>query len=237
MIVKIIHTVGGQRKDGTPIPTLVDVIRVQGRFPFGLGRFCTTYLKQNALRDYYKSYLYDGKTHYHIWFGMRSNESNQRAIRYEGIEPDDVFSMNDIFPGKYNKKLDATLTVSLPILDLITDEIFRYLEMNDVEYNPLYDEGTNDRVGCYPCMLASKKVQSKMFATEFGQKQLQIIKVPGHYWHGTKTIGSDQSFTVYFINNLYDYENPDEQRIPWNDSSIIDPRTKQAYDWNSVSEL
>ena len=69
------------------------------------------------------------------------------------------------------------------------------------------------------------------------EKQLQIIKVPGHYWHGTKTISSDESYTVYFINNLYDYENPDEERISWNDSSIIDPRTKRPYDWDSVTKL
>ena len=69
------------------------------------------------------------------------------------------------------------------------------------------------------------------------EKQLQIIKVHGHYWHGTKTISSDESYTVYFINNLYDYENPDEERISWNDSSIIDPRTKRPYDWDSVTKL
>ena len=83
--------------------------------------------------------------------------------------------------------------------------------------------------------------ESKTFGTLVeiisSDKQLQIVKVPGHFWHGTKTIGPDESCTVYFINNLYDYESPDEQRIPWNDSSIIDPRTKQAYDWNSVSKL
>lgn len=43
--------------------------------------------------------------------------------------------------------------------------------------NPLYNEGTNDRVGCYPCMLAGKKVQEKMLSTEFGQQRLQEIKV------------------------------------------------------------
>ena len=68
------------------------------------------------------------------------------------------------------------------------------------------------------------------------EKKLQIIKVPGHFWHGTKTIGSEESYTVYFINNLYDYDNPDEERISWNDPSIIDPRTKQPYDWNSVNK-
>ena len=68
------------------------------------------------------------------------------------------------------------------------------------------------------------------------EKKLQIIKVPGHFWHGTKTIGSEESYTVYFINNLYDYDNPDEERILSNDLSIIDPRTKRPYDWDTVIE-
>jgi dTDP-4-dehydrorhamnose 3,5-epimerase len=65
------------------------------------------------------------------------------------------------------------------------------------------------------------------------EERLQIVKVPGHYWHGTKTIGDKPSLTMYFVNNLYDYNSPDEERRPWNDSSIIDPKTKKPYDWNS----
>jgi dTDP-4-dehydrorhamnose 3,5-epimerase len=65
------------------------------------------------------------------------------------------------------------------------------------------------------------------------EERLQMVKVPGHYWHGTKTVGDRPSLTVYFVNNLYDYLSPDEERRPWNDSSIIDPKTKQPYDWNS----
>jgi len=67
-------------------------------------------------------------------------------------------------------------------------------------------------------------------------EKLQIVKVPGHFWHGTKTIGNESSYTVYFLNNLYNYENPDEERISWDDSSIIDPKTKKPYDWNSVNK-
>ena len=40
----------------------------------------------------------------------------------------------------------------------------------------------------------------------------QIIKIPGHLWHGTKNIGNIPSETIYFMNNLYDYDNPDEAR-------------------------
>jgi len=60
----------------------------------------------------------------------------------------------------------------------------------------------------------------------------QIIKIPGHLWHGTKNIGNESSETIYFMNNLYDYENPDEERIDWNDPSVIDPKTQKPFDWN-----
>lgn len=67
-----------------------------------------------------------------------------------------------------------------------------------------------------------------------------IIRIPGHYWHGTKTVSSEPSLTVYFVTRLYDYENPDELRRPWNDPSIVpteingrkdDPRVGKPWDW------
>ncbi len=63
-------------------------------------------------------------------------------------------------------------------------------------------------------------------------EKLQVVRIPGVYWHGTKTLGNEQSLLVYLVNRLYEYGNPDEERRPWNDPNIIDPRTKQAYDWN-----
>jgi len=78
--------------------------------------------------------------------------------------------------------------------------------------------------------------QSKTFGnlTEIvsSSEKLQIVRVPGHYWHGIKTLGTETSMLVYFINNLYDYENPDEERSPWNTAEIIDPITKSPFDWN-----
>ncbi|MDD2777327.1 MAG: dTDP-4-dehydrorhamnose 3,5-epimerase family protein [Methanocellales archaeon] len=63
-------------------------------------------------------------------------------------------------------------------------------------------------------------------------KKLQIIRIPGFYWHGTKCIGNEHSMTLYFVTKLYDYENPDEEKRPWSDPSIIDPITCKPYDWN-----
>lgn len=67
-----------------------------------------------------------------------------------------------------------------------------------------------------------------------------LVRIPGHYLHGTKTVSSEPSLTVYFVNRLYDYKNPDEERVPWNSSDIVpseingnqhDPRVNKPWDW------
>jgi dTDP-4-dehydrorhamnose 3,5-epimerase len=60
----------------------------------------------------------------------------------------------------------------------------------------------------------------------------RLVRIPGIYWHGVKTVSSEPSLTVYFVTKLYDYQNPDEERRPWNDPSVIDPRTGEPFDWN-----
>ena len=93
--IKIERTVGGKKRDGTSVGTLPDLIRAQGRFPFGRGRFCTMYLKQYTLRDFYRSTVYKENVPWEFWFGMRQQESNQRAKKYAGIVYDDLFDMED----------------------------------------------------------------------------------------------------------------------------------------------
>lgn len=63
-------------------------------------------------------------------------------------------------------------------------------------------------------------------------EKLQVVRIPGFYWHGTKTVGNEQSLSLYIMTKLYDYNHPDEDRRPWNDPTIIDPGTKLPYDWN-----
>ncbi|MBT9160738.1 MAG: hypothetical protein DDT27_01174 [Dehalococcoidia bacterium] len=53
-----------------------------------------------------------------------------------------------------------------------------------------------------------------------------------HSWHGTKTISNEPSLLVYFTTRLYDYQNPDEERRPWDDPKIIEPKTGESFDWN-----
>lgn len=69
-----------------------------------------------------------------------------------------------------------------------------------------------------------------------------IVRIPGKYLHGTKTVSNTPSLTLYFVTRLYDYKSPDEIRRSWNDQTIIpieingrkdDPRVGKPWDWFS----
>ena len=71
-------------------------------------------------------------------------------------------------------------------------------------------------------------------------ENLQVVKIPGHYWHGFKVVSNETALLVYLVNRLYDYTKPDELRTPWNDASIVpklingktdDPRVCKPWDW------
>jgi len=72
------------------------------------------------------------------------------------------------------------------------------------------------------------------------QQKPILVRVPGHYWHGMKSLGNVPSLVFYFTNRLYVYDNPDEERRPWDDSAIIplevngsksDKRVNKPWDW------
>ena len=72
---------------------------------------------------------------------------------------------------------------------------------------------------------------------------LQVVRMPGHYWHGFKALGNEPAMLLYFTTNLYDAANPDEERRPWNDPALIpkivngkkdDARVGKPWDWNTL---
>jgi dTDP-4-dehydrorhamnose 3,5-epimerase len=52
-------------------------------------------------------------------------------------------------------------------------------------------------------------------------ENLQVVRMPGHYWHGFRVVGNEPATLVYFVNRLYDYKDPDEVRRPWDDPTIV----------------
>jgi dTDP-4-dehydrorhamnose 3,5-epimerase len=57
-----------------------------------------------------------------------------------------------------------------------------------------------------------------------GEKNPMLIKVPPQVWHGFKTISEETALVMNVPTNLYNYEKPDEHRLPPN-------TTKVPYNW------
>lgn len=47
-----------------------------------------------------------------------------------------------------------------------------------------------------------------------GEQKQKVVKIPGDCWHGFKVIGDEPAILVNFPTILYDYEDPDEHRMP-----------------------
>ena len=71
-------------------------------------------------------------------------------------------------------------------------------------------------------------------------ENIQVVRIPGSYWHGYRVVGGETASLIYFVNKLYDYKNPDELRRPWNDPDIVpklingkrdDSRVGRPWDW------
>jgi dTDP-4-dehydrorhamnose 3,5-epimerase len=72
-------------------------------------------------------------------------------------------------------------------------------------------------------------------------KDPQIVRMPGKYWHGFKVVGNKPAMLLYFTTKLYDHTNPDEERRPWDDQTLVpksingkkdDPRVGKPWNWN-----
>lgn len=68
----------------------------------------------------------------------------------------------------------------------------------------------------------------------------KIVRIPGIYWHGFKVFGIQTAWLLYFVTKLYNYEQPDEERKPWNyrfvpksiNGNTEDSRVGKPWDWN-----
>ena len=57
-----------------------------------------------------------------------------------------------------------------------------------------------------------------------GEKNPILLSIPNHVWHGFKAIGGKEAIILNCPTELYNYDNPDEYRLPYNSKEI-------DYDW------
>ena len=182
--VKVEHTVS----EG-----MFNFLEKSGYFPNSAARGCTQRLKQlpfaNWLRE--KQFTRDNAE---IWFGMRSDESRDRANKYGDITDADDFTLADV--GVYygqNKKMAQTIgriPVKLPIVEWSTEEIFDYIAKEGAPINPLYKRG-HFRVGCYPCLLARKSEWQAAGKDPAGREHIEKMIALEDKW---KTDGNHRKF-------------------------------------------
>lgn len=164
-----------------------------GRFPGGGARFCTEELKiwptkrfctelakqQGSFvprkKDDFERRVMATLGGFEVWYGMRSDESGERAKRYAGKVCDDVYAPHEVMK-KYPKYLAALgVTFRLAVLEWSEQDVLDYLAG---EENPLYAEGF-PRVGCFPCLASGDRWKAKAFNhDEFGAAQhAKVIRI------------------------------------------------------------
>ena len=89
-----------------------------------------------------------------------------------------------------------------------------------------------DNIACIKGMIklvlydGREKSKTKNEINEFaiGERNLLIVKIPPEVWHGFKTVTEEYALILNVPTELYNYKEPDEQRLP--------PDTKKIpYDW------
>lgn len=153
--------------------TVLEVCTKYKRFPGGGARHCTDELKIRPSKYFYKE-LASFQGGFEVWYGVRVQESKERAKRYQFKTSNELYAPHDFMPGKYPQYLAGMgVMFRLPILDWPTSEVIDFLEGKE---NPLYKSGF-DRVGCFPCLASGESHQMKAFHfDETGRKHFAIAE-------------------------------------------------------------
>jgi len=62
--------------------------------------------------------------------------------------------------------------------------------------------------------------QGELDTFVIGEHNQKAIRIPGDCWHGFKAIGDETAMIINFPTKLYDYDDPDEERIPYDTDRI-----------------
>ena len=63
-----------------------------------------------------------------------------------------------------------------------------------------------------------------------GEKNLLLVTIPPEIWHGFKTVSEEHALLLNVPTELYNYEDPDEHRLPADTKEI-------PYDWKPAQWL
>lgn len=143
--VKIEHTHSDKYYD------VFDLIEKVGYFPGQVARACTSRLKQIPFKHWLLKNFDLSPAKIHIFMGMRADESVARGDKYSDLDWDQVIYLPQV-ASEYGLEF-RHVAVTLPIVQMTTEQVFEFLAKRGDKLNPLYAKDRH-RVGCYPCLLA-----------------------------------------------------------------------------------
>jgi dTDP-4-dehydrorhamnose 3,5-epimerase len=76
----------------------------------------------------------------------------------------------------------------------------------------------------------NSKTKGETNELAIGEKNLVLVHIPPEVWHGFKTISEDYALILNVPTELYDYEKPDEHRLPPDTDKI-------PYEWKRAPWL
>lgn len=146
------------------------------RFPGGGARHCTDELKIRETRKYLKALAEELGHGFEVWYGMRAGESVERAKRYDGKLPDELYAPHEVMPTKYPQYLAKMgVMFRLPLLDWSEEAVIEFVGAKKL--NPLYAAGF-PRVGCFPCLASGDRFKEMAFSyDDFGRAQHEAVIV------------------------------------------------------------
>lgn len=115
--VDLMEAMYGIQIDRVNAGSVTEKVRKYQRFPGGGARFCTDELKIRPTVIYLRELAKKLGHGFEVWYGMRTEESVERAKRYKNRVSDEVYPPHE-FMTKYPKYLHKMgVMFRLPILD------------------------------------------------------------------------------------------------------------------------
>lgn len=111
------------------------------------------------------------------------------------------------------------------------DPAMAYYSMTDPDIIRAWHRHLEGQIDHFVCPTGRVKVaiyddrddsptQGELDEIVIGEHVQRVVRIPGDCWHGFKAISDDPAMLINFPTELYDYDDPDEVRLPYDTDEI-----------------
>ena len=112
----------------------------------------------------------------------------------------------------YNKFGQAYITIAFP-------NVVKAWHMHKIQIDNMTCISGNAKLVLYDNR-KEKSTYKNFKEIFFGEKNPLLVTIPPYIWHGFKAIGQEKIIVLNCPTELYNYDNPDEYRLPYDTEEI-----------------